>query len=143
MNPGDIGIIKSMCEYSKGIIIEGFEGNGFTHDPKKFELVKTIQLPLKEAKAMYISGIDSLKQFVLANFAKEELEKKEITFPKLMTTEKGTVILVIRLIGNEDMEGFIVKPFEGDNREIGYYAKNWDRTQFKDYNNSVTIRNIE
>ena len=68
--------------------------------------------------------------------------KKEIPFPKLMTTEKGTVILAT---GTSDV-GIIGTRIVSCKTEfkdaLGNHSIGWGIDNFKDFNGSVIISNI-
>jgi len=66
--------------------------------------------------------------------------KKEIPFPKLMVTKRGTVILATGMCGS-DIRGTRLVVADEEST-IGYHSNAWTASEFEDFNGSITMSNI-
>lgn len=66
----------------------------------------------------------------------EAKTQKEKSFPKLMISDKGTIVLF-----HKPEYGFVVKPGSLSNNEFTDYPEGWKMKCFTDYNEPITIQN--
>ena len=61
---------------------------------------------------------------------------KAISFPKLMISNNGTVVLM-----NEDASGTALTSNRTSFYKVGHYATDWIMGSFVDYNGTITLEN--
>ncbi len=54
-------------------------------------------------------------------------------YPKLMVADEGLIVLFL-----EAEEGTVI---QSDNYQCGYYAEDWEMSDFTDFNGTVTLSN--
>lgn len=64
----------------------------------------------------------------------QEIGNAVVTYPKLMKTHSGQVVLFHR-----NKTGMVVK--STGNNAIGHFSENWDMNSFTDYTGSITLTN--
>jgi hypothetical protein len=67
---------------------------------------------------------------------KKDTEDKPVSFPKLMTTKSGTIILM-----TSKTQGAVIHEDTGGIHPLGYYSSSWGIQNLFDYEGSVTLSN--
>ena len=66
---------------------------------------------------------------------KEQINSSDVDFPKIMRS--GRLIILFSLYG----EGVVISG-DSDYR-VGYRSTSWSTNEFKDYNDEVTLKNVQ